>query len=80
MFNYTEEVIYMGYDNNWCGELPVLLITHKDGTMDLHRQPSDQFHEHVEKAREILRKRGLRVLGNRETWVSGNYVQVVKID
>jgi hypothetical protein len=56
-----EEVIFEGYDKGWQGVLPVTLLFYDNGGIDIHRQTGAQFTEHMAKANEILKQRGLEI-------------------
>lgn len=55
------EVLFSAFDSGWGRELPVSLLTYKTGEQDLHRQTGSDFEAHVERARLLLRERGLQV-------------------
>ncbi len=55
------EVLFEELDEGWGRALPVTLITHSNNQQDLHRQTGTQFEAHIEKARGLLRERGLKV-------------------
>lgn len=57
----TEEIIYKAYDNSWRRDMPIKLITYKNGSMDIHRQTGSEFEAHMKEAEKILNKRGLEI-------------------
>lgn len=76
----TEEVIFIGHDEAWEHDMPVLLITYKhSGNMDMHRQTGSQYYEHLYMAQVRLAKRGLRIDFSAERSVGGTgvYIKVI---
>jgi hypothetical protein len=59
-----EEVLCEGPDWGGMHIFPVTLITYSNGSMDLHRQTGERFHEDWDIGRDVLRSRGLDVDDN----------------
>jgi hypothetical protein len=72
----TEEVILSKQDSARGFPISVKLITYPDGTMDLFRQPGNEFDEHIAEAKAVLEARGL-VVGDVEVALqTGAYLPV----
>jgi hypothetical protein len=82
MSDETEEVILNEFDKSWGRPMPVKLITYDDSTMDIHRQTGSQFDEHIEKAKDILKSRGLEIVNENSYFIgpTGCYMSVEPID
>lgn len=77
----SEEVILEEHDEGWGKPMPVRLLVYSDGKMDIHRQTGPQFKVHIQKANEILQKRGLKI-NEKDEWMvgcTGAYREVVKL-
>lgn len=79
---YTEEPLYIGFDESWGKDMSVVLIRYSSGGIDLHRQSGKQFKEHVSEAEKILKNLGLKLKHPDSWWFSstGGYCTVVPIE
>ncbi len=73
-----EEVLFKMFDDGWDCEMPVTLITWKDGTQDLHMQTGPSWDARLDKAEAILKDRGLKLKSRKMEFVgpSGGYITV----
>lgn len=73
------ELLFSQFDSGWNREMPVQLITHGDGSMDLHTQTGPDFPARVAKATELLRERDLTVGEVQFIGPTGAYMPVARI-
>jgi hypothetical protein len=78
-----EEILFKIWSDGWDKEMPVKLITYSNGTRDLHCQTGDHIDKAIEKAKEALKERGLKIVGDAGDWEfigpSGAYYRVEEI-
>jgi hypothetical protein len=73
-----EEVLLSRYDTAVDRPVSVKLITYPDGTMDLFRQPGNEFTAHIAEASALLTARGLLVGEVEVTVCTGAYLPVCR--
>lgn len=74
------EVLFTAHDSGWGRETPVSVYTYADGSRDLHRQTGTDFEAHVERARAILRERGLQVADVSFIGPTGAYMSITALE
>ena len=75
----VEEVLFTFNGGHGWDALPVTLITYRGGGTDLHAQTGDGHEAAIEKARAILKERGLAVGAAAFLGPTGMYYPVCRI-